>query len=167
MKKCPQCGRTYSDMVTMCQACNITLGNGQQPKTRQETVKRPMQETVERPVQETAKSPVPQATQAGPLHTGNGRQSTMPKRKTSGSGGIWLLCIALIVVEVALGVFWDIDGDHTVVVLVLTLLAMILPWLMTIPTMRSSPDTLGKFLRGMWILFDLLLALATAIYLLS
>lgn len=26
MKKCPSCGRNYSDMVQVCPACNITLG---------------------------------------------------------------------------------------------------------------------------------------------
>ncbi len=25
MKKCPSCGRNYSDMVQVCPACNITL----------------------------------------------------------------------------------------------------------------------------------------------
>lgn len=26
MKKCPQCGRIYSDMVTVCPSCNVSLG---------------------------------------------------------------------------------------------------------------------------------------------
>lgn len=26
MKKCPQCGRSYSDMVTVCPSCNVSLG---------------------------------------------------------------------------------------------------------------------------------------------
>ena len=46
MRKCPQCGRNYSDMVTVCPACNIVLVNTQQSKTVQETEEKPKQETV-------------------------------------------------------------------------------------------------------------------------
>lgn len=44
MKKCPQCGRTYSDMVTVCPACNIVLGNARQSQTGRETDEKPRQE---------------------------------------------------------------------------------------------------------------------------
>lgn len=32
MKKCPQCGRSYSDNVTRCPACNIAIGEIEKPK---------------------------------------------------------------------------------------------------------------------------------------
>ena len=46
MKKCPQCGRNYSDIVTVCPACNIVLGNTQQSQTVRETEEKPKRETV-------------------------------------------------------------------------------------------------------------------------
>ncbi len=44
MRKCPQCGRSYSDMVTVCPACNIALGNARQSQTGRETDEKPKQE---------------------------------------------------------------------------------------------------------------------------
>ena len=46
MKKCPKCGRNYSDIVTVCPACNIVLGNTQQSQTVRETEEKPKRETV-------------------------------------------------------------------------------------------------------------------------
>lgn len=44
MRKCPQCGRNYSDMVTVCPACNIVLGNARQSQAGRETDEKPKQE---------------------------------------------------------------------------------------------------------------------------
>ena len=65
MKKCPSCGRTYSDMVQVCPACNLSLGNDQpgqtvremEEKTKQETVRAETvrKETVVSPPQEKVK----------------------------------------------------------------------------------------------------------------
>lgn len=46
MKKCPNCGRSYSDMVQVCPACNLSLGNDQSGQTVQETEEKPKRETV-------------------------------------------------------------------------------------------------------------------------
>lgn len=46
MKKCPNCGRSYSDMVQVCPACNLSLGNDQSGQTVRETEEKPKRETV-------------------------------------------------------------------------------------------------------------------------
>ena len=46
MKKCPNCGRSYSDMVQVCPACNLSLGNDQSGQTVRETEEKSKRETV-------------------------------------------------------------------------------------------------------------------------
>lgn len=51
MKKCPNCGRSYSDMVQVCPACNITLG-GSTPSPKPAAKERPREERKETAVRE-------------------------------------------------------------------------------------------------------------------
>lgn len=51
MKKCPSCGRTYSDMMQVCPECNITLG-GSTPGPKPDAKERPREERKETAVRE-------------------------------------------------------------------------------------------------------------------
>ena len=76
MKKCPQCGRSYSDMVQVCPACNITLGgstSGPKPaakerprEERKETAVREERVAQKKPKQKSAKNTSPAPAPKGP-----------------------------------------------------------------------------------------------------
>lgn len=76
MKKCPNCGRSYSDMVQVCPACNITLGgstSGPKPATkerpreeRKETAVREEKVAQKKPKQKSAKNTSPAPAPKGP-----------------------------------------------------------------------------------------------------
>ncbi len=76
MKKCPNCGRSYSDMVQVCPACNITLGGStsvpkpaakERPREeRKETVVREEKVAQKKPKQKSAKNTSPAPAPKGP-----------------------------------------------------------------------------------------------------
>lgn len=76
MKKCPNCGRSYSDMVQVCPACNITLvGSTPGPKPaakerpreeRKETAVREEKVAQKKTKQKSAKNTSPAPTPKGP-----------------------------------------------------------------------------------------------------
>lgn len=76
MKKCPSCGRSYSDMVQVCPACNITLGGsapGPKPaaeewprEERKETVAREERVTQKETAKKSTKNTSPAPVSKGP-----------------------------------------------------------------------------------------------------
>ena len=77
MKKCPSCGRSYSDMVQVCPACNIALGEsapGPKPaaeewprEERKETVVREERVVQKKPKQKSTKNTTPAPASKGPV----------------------------------------------------------------------------------------------------
>lgn len=50
MKKCPSCGRAYSDMISVCPECNVSLNGGAVSNhTSQQTVNPPQQKNWQPP----------------------------------------------------------------------------------------------------------------------
>lgn len=151
MKKCPQCGRTYSDMVTMCPACNIALGNGQQPKTRQETVERPIQETAGRPVQETVERPIQETVQSAPVRAGTTSNAPREKAKMTAAGYFGWLGVAIFVYAFFhnLNLFGMEDAVQETVP---ALFMMVIPLLLVDQVIRANKDgdhaKAGKLLLG-------------------
>lgn len=62
MKRCPNCGRAYSDMVTVCPNCQISLSSGAVGASQKNTI--PAAPTVQQPAAHPAPNPAPNPVQA-------------------------------------------------------------------------------------------------------